>query len=77
VQGVSRVTLRDSRNGLHSFEVESSPGQNVRAPLARRVVENGWPLHELRSIAMSLEEVFLELTASEKGGEAEAKGERQ
>jgi len=66
VTGVARITLRDSRNGLHSFEVESSPGQNVRAALARKVVESGWALHELRSIAMSLEEVFLELTASEK-----------
>jgi len=66
VAGVARITLRDSRNGLHSFEVESAPGQNVRAALARKVVESGWSLHELRSIAMSLEEVFLELTASEK-----------
>lgn len=77
VSGVFRVTFRDSRNGLHSFEVESSPGQNVRAPLARRIVENGWTLHELRSMAMSLEEVFLELTASENGETAEGKGERQ
>lgn len=74
VSGVARVSHRDSRNGLHSFEVESAPGQNVRALLARRVVENGWSLHELRPVAMSLEEVFLELTASEKVAEAGGKG---
>ncbi len=77
VPGVARVVHRDSRNGLHSFEVESAPGQNVRALLARRVVESGWSLHELRPVAMSLEEVFLELTASEKAAEADGKGGRQ
>ncbi len=74
IDGVTRVTHRESRNGLHAFEVESAPGRNVRAELARRIVESGWSLHELRPVAMSLEEVFLELTASEKAGEAAAKG---
>lgn len=77
VPGVARVAHRESRNGLHSFEVDSDPGQNVRALLARRVVESGWSLHELRPVAMSLEEVFLELTASEKAAEAGGKGGRQ
>ena len=75
--GVTRVVHRESRNGLHTFEVESAPGQNVRASVARRIVESGWSLHELRSIAMSLEEVFLELTASEKAAGADGKEGRQ
>jgi len=29
------------------------------------VVESGWNLNELRPLALSLEEIFLELTASE------------
>lgn len=77
LSGVTRVSHRDSRNGLHSFEVESAPGQNVRAALARRIVESGWSLHELRTISMSLEEVFLELTASEKASGADGKEGRQ
>jgi ABC-2 type transport system ATP-binding protein len=77
VPGVSRVHEKGSRNGLHTFEVESEPGRNVRAELARKVVESGWALHELRPVAMSLEEVFLELTASEKAEAAAAKGGRQ
>ncbi len=77
LSGVARVTHRESRDGLHSFEVESAPGQNVRASLARRVVEHGWSLHELRSLSMSLEQVFLELTASEKAAEGNGKGGRQ
>lgn len=69
VAGVSRVIHKDTRNGNHTFEVESLPGQHVRSPLARAVIESGWDLHELRAVAMSLEDVFLELTASEKAAE--------
>ena len=47
------------------FEVESQKGQLVRGDLARAVVESGWDLNELRPSAMSLEEIFLQLTGSE------------
>ncbi len=66
VAGVSRVLHKDTRNGAHVFEVESLPGENVRASLARAVVEAGWNLNELHAAALSLEDVFLELTAAEK-----------
>lgn len=70
VAGVDKVIARESRVGRHDFEVETQPGHDVRAELARTVVEAGWNLNELRAAALSLEEVFLDLTASEK-----AKGE--
>jgi hypothetical protein len=44
------------------------------------VVESGWDLNELRPVAMSLEEVFLQLTGSEVSAGAEqavAEGEQQ
>jgi ABC-2 type transport system ATP-binding protein len=66
VAGVSRVIGRDARGELIQFEVESLPGRQVRADVARVVVETGWDLHELKAAAVSLEEIFLELTASEK-----------
>jgi len=71
ISGVSRVVTRDSRDGRHSFEVESLQGRNIRADIARAVVEAGWNLNELRPVALSLEEVFLELTASEKQADKE------
>jgi len=37
----------------------------IRADLARAVVESGWDLNELRAAAMSLEEIFLQLTGEE------------
>jgi len=65
VAGVSRVVLRDHREKLSTFEVESLKDRFIRGDLARAVVEGGWNLHELRSAAMTLEEVFLELTGSD------------
>ena len=66
VSGVSRVLLKDSRNNRSSFEVESLKERSIRGDLARAVVEAGWNLNELRSAAMSLEEIFLQLTGSDK-----------
>jgi ABC-2 type transport system ATP-binding protein len=68
VAGVSKVVAKETRTGGGQlFEVESLPGENVRAALARTVVEAGWQLTELRAVALSLEDVFLELTSSEGG----------
>ena len=66
VRGVSRVVMKDSRNGLLAFEVESQQGQQVRADLARAVVGAGWNLRELRAVSLSLEDIFLQLTGAEK-----------
>ncbi len=66
VSGVSRVLPRESRDGRLAFEVESLQGQQIRAELARAVVNSGWNLNELRAVGLSLEDIFLQLTASEK-----------
>jgi ABC-2 type transport system ATP-binding protein len=66
IPGVSRVVFKSSTDGHHSFEVESLQGQNVRGDLARAVVNSGWTLNELRPMGFSLEDIFLQLTASEK-----------
>jgi hypothetical protein len=58
--------LKDSRNSRSTFEVESLKDRSIRGDLARAVVEAGWNLNELRSAAMSLEEIFLQLTGGEK-----------
>jgi ABC-2 type transport system ATP-binding protein len=65
VPGVSRVMHKESRDGRHIFEVESLQGRSVRADLARTIVQAGWNLNELRAIGLSLETIFLQLTASE------------
>jgi ABC-2 type transport system ATP-binding protein len=65
VPGVSRVMLKETRDGRHIFEVESLQGRSVRADLARAVVGAGWNLNEMRVAGLSLETIFLQLTASE------------
>jgi ABC-2 type transport system ATP-binding protein len=69
VSGVSRVVMKDSRNGRLIFEVESLQGRHIRAELARTVVNSGWSLNELRPVGLSLEDIFLQLTATEKGAD--------
>jgi ABC-2 type transport system ATP-binding protein len=71
VCGVSRVFCTEQVDGRAIFEVESQKGKLVRGNLARVVVECGWDLNELRPAAMSLEEIFLQLTASEAPAETE------
>ncbi len=66
VAGVSRVVLKDTKDKRCSFEVESLQGRSIRAEVARAVVTAGWDLHELRPVGFSLEDIFLQLTASEK-----------
>ena len=66
VSGVSRVVMKDSRNGRLSFEVESLQGRHIRGDLARSVVNAGWTLNELRALGLSLEAIFLQLTGSEQ-----------
>ena len=66
VAGVSRVIYKESRDGRLHFTVESLEGRHIRPGLARAVIEAGWNLNELHGMALSLEEIFLELTASHK-----------
>ena len=62
VDGVREVQPR----GADTFEVQCERGRDPRSDLAAMIVTQGWGLLELRSIGMSLEEVFLELTTQEE-----------
>lgn len=50
-----------------SFLVECALGQDMRDEIARVVVTQQWGLLELRTISMTLEDVFLKLTQHEDG----------
>ena len=64
VAGVSRVLPKEHRDSKLHFTVESLEGRQIRPGLARAVVEAGWNLNELHAVGLSLEEIFLQLTAS-------------
>jgi ABC-2 type transport system ATP-binding protein len=71
VVGVSRVVFKEKRQNRSSFEVESQKNRFARGDLARAVVESGWDLNELRATAVSLEEIFLQLTGEQTAAPAE------
>ena len=66
VSGVSRVVMKDSKDGRLKFEVESLQGRQIRSEVARAVVNSNWNLSELSSVGLSLEDIFLQLTAAEQ-----------
>ncbi len=63
VGSVSRINME--RGEIPQYRVESEFGTEIRADLARTVVESGWELHRLEAVTMSLEEIFLRLTTEE------------
>jgi ABC-2 type transport system ATP-binding protein len=74
VAGVGRVVFKEKKPSGSTFEIESLKDKFVRGDLARAIVQAGWDLHELRVAAVSLEEIFLQLTGDQAapGSAAEA-----
>jgi hypothetical protein len=52
--------------------VETGKDPAIRSQIARAMVERGWGLFEMRPIGLSLEEIFLKLTAKEEAVERAA-----
>jgi len=61
ISGVGRVTTTPEG----SVEVESTPGKDIRPEIARNVIKAGFDLLELKSIDLSLEDIFIQLTREE------------
>jgi ABC-2 type transport system ATP-binding protein len=49
--------------------IECELGRDMRDEIARFVVTNGWGLLELKTVSMTLEDVFLQMTRHEEGME--------
>ena len=64
--GVQDVTYNESDSGEVVYNVTSRRSENVRAEMARTVMEHGWKLMRLEPVSMSLEEIFLRLTTVEE-----------
>ncbi len=59
--GVQRVTA----NQDGSLLVEGAPGKDIRPSIAKNIVKAGFDLLELKSINLSLEDIYMELTREE------------
>ena len=64
VQGVREVR-RTGEGDVSSYYIESNVGAVVGEEIAALVIGQGWGLLKLQPIQMSLEEIFLRLTATE------------
>jgi len=60
------VEEHEAKDSRATFEVHAEKGHDVRAELARAVVESQWKLLELKTSGMSLEDIFLKLTTEEE-----------
>jgi ABC-2 type transport system ATP-binding protein len=61
IMGVGKVT--NTSEGV--VEVESPPGKDMRPLIARDVIKAGFDLLELKSVDLSLEDIFIQLTREE------------
>ena len=66
VSGTTRVDTEPLPADGHLVAiVETAQGADIRSAIAAKIVQNGWPLFELRGVSLSLEEIFLELTTDD------------
>ena len=68
IQGVLRIeSVKQDGDGHCEFSIDTELKRDLRSQIARKVVESGYDLLELKTSSMSLEEVFLQLTTNEEG----------
>ena len=66
LEGVKEVVREEQVvDGVHGFVVDLDEGGEVRGRLAPLIVEQGWNLVEMRPLAASLEDVFIQLVMRE------------
>lgn len=71
VPGVADVTsLGEKEPGVFEFAIDPQEGSDFRKELFKRLSERNWPLMGLRSMDMTLEEIFITLTRENIPGTA-------
>ena len=75
IYGVKSVEKQGERErGASSYVVESDKDIDIRRPLFFALSKIGCPILEMRSLNFTLEEIFLELVASERAASSDADG---
>jgi ABC-2 type transport system ATP-binding protein len=69
------VAVTGGADGRHSYTIACALGSDLREQVAAAVVRQGWGLLELRSVGLSLEEIFIQIVTEEDHAAAEAEGE--
>lgn len=67
-------SLGEKESGVFEFAIEATEGADIRRDLFERLAARNWPLLGLKSMEMSLEEVFIALTREQLPTTAKKKG---
>ena len=62
--GVKKVTAKSLGDNLVGFEIEPERGQDLREPLAKKVIEKGWSLRRLDVRRKGLDAVYADVVLS-------------
>ncbi len=69
ITGVEKVTVLDSREaGVAELAIDLADGADIRRDLFTRLSQKEWPLLQSKALAMSLEDIFIQLTMRQNGG---------
>ena len=67
IEGVNSVTIeKDEKQNLWSAKVSTEENNDIREKVFYKMSDINSPIYEMKSKKVSLEEIFLELTASDK-----------
>ena len=69
VPGIEKVSLKLDASGITSGQIREKRGQDIREELFTTFAEKKMPLLKLNPVQVSLEDVFMELTQSDKAAE--------
>jgi len=70
IQGVARVSKTRQEKGFLQFDIFTESGIDVRIDVFSAMADNAWPILEMRTNELTLEDIYLGVTANaeKKGG---------
>lgn len=69
IQGVQKIETVElpGAGSQCQINLQSAPDADIRPELSNRIVGKGWQLYEIRSMDPTLEDIFVEIVAGDKG----------
>ncbi len=71
VSGVGKVEMLNGDSTYVTAALRPKEGYDIREEVARTVIQNGWPLREIRLESATLEEFFVQVTANQAMAQTE------
>ncbi|MDD4094635.1 MAG: ABC transporter ATP-binding protein [Oscillospiraceae bacterium] len=70
IDGISRISKLREENGILQFDIFADPGVDIRRDIFEAMAGNDWPILEMRMNELTLEDIYLSVTAGaeQKGG---------